>query len=189
MKPLIKNVLAIIAGWLSGSVINMVLIQVGHYLIPIEGVDPNDMEALMAVMPTLDAEYFIFPFLAHALGTLIGVTIAGLIAATHKMKISLCIGGLFLLRRNCRQLYGGRTNLVRSLRHPCSLYSHGMARLEIIQEDIKKHSINSTKQKTYSLQQIIDIKTNVNSKHWHKLIISECIKLKNYSKRRWNTKP
>jgi len=97
MKPLIKNVLAIIAGWLSGSVINMVLIQVGHYLIPIEGVDPNDMEALMAVMPTLDAEYFIFPFLAHALGTLIGVTIAGLIAATHKMKISLCIGGLFLL--------------------------------------------------------------------------------------------
>jgi len=97
MKPLIKNVLAIIAGWLSGSVINLVLIQIGHYLIPIEGVDPNDMEALMAVMPTLDAEYFLFPFLAHALGALIGATIAGLIAATHKMKISLCIGVLFLL--------------------------------------------------------------------------------------------
>jgi len=48
-------------------------------------------------MPTLNAEYFLFPFLAHALGALIGATIAGLIAATHKMKISLCIGVLFLL--------------------------------------------------------------------------------------------
>lgn len=97
MNPIIKNILAVIAGWFGGSVINMGLIQIGHALIPIEGVDTNNMDALAAVMPTLSFEYFIFPFLAHALGTLVGAVIAGLIAANNKMKFSLGIGGLFLL--------------------------------------------------------------------------------------------
>ena len=97
MNPIIKNILAVIAGWLGGSVINMGLIQTGHKLIPIEGIVPNDMNALATVMPTLEFEYFIFPFLAHALGTLAGATFAGLIAASHKMKFSMGIGGLFLL--------------------------------------------------------------------------------------------
>ncbi len=97
MNPIIRNILAFIAGWLGGSIINIGLIKIGHKLIPIEGIDANDMSALAAVMPTLEFKYFIFPFLAHALGTLAGATIAGLIAAGHKMKFSLGIGGLFLL--------------------------------------------------------------------------------------------
>ena len=68
----------------------------GHGILPIEGVDPNDVEALAKAMPGLGAEYFIFPFLAHALGTLVGATAAGFIAATHKIKIALIIGVLFL---------------------------------------------------------------------------------------------
>jgi hypothetical protein len=97
MKPIIKNILAVISGWLGGSVINMGLILTGHKLFPIEGIDPNDMSELAAVMPTLEFEYFIFPFLAHAVGTLVGAVIAGMMAASHKMKFSLGIGGLFLL--------------------------------------------------------------------------------------------
>lgn len=94
---MIKNVLAVIFGWLGGSVVNMGLIKFGHKLFPIAGIDPNDMSALADVIPTLEFKYFIFPFLAHALGTLSGAMIAGLIAANHKMKFSLGIGGLFLL--------------------------------------------------------------------------------------------
>ena len=71
MKPQIKSILAIIFGWLAGSIINMGLIQTGHSVFPIEGVDINDMEALASVMPTLGYEYFIFPFFAHAFGTLV----------------------------------------------------------------------------------------------------------------------
>lgn len=97
MNPIIRNILAVVAGWLCGSIINMGLIQTGHMIVPIEGIDINDMDSLIAVMPTLTFEYFIFPFLAHALGTLVGAIIAGLIAATHKMKFSLGIGILFLL--------------------------------------------------------------------------------------------
>lgn len=39
----------------------------------------------------------IIAFLAHALGTLVGAIIAGLIAATHKMKFALSIGLFFLI--------------------------------------------------------------------------------------------
>jgi len=97
MNPLIKNILAVIVGWLGGSVINMGLIKMGHMLMPIAGVDPNDMEALAAVMPSLEPKFFLFPFLAHALGTLVGAAIAGLIATKHKMKFALAIGALFLI--------------------------------------------------------------------------------------------
>lgn len=97
MNPIIRNILAVVAGWLAGSIINMGLIQTGHLYFPIEGVDPNDMDALAAVMPSLEIQYFIFPFLAHAIGTLVGAAVAGLIAASYKMKFSLGIGGLFLL--------------------------------------------------------------------------------------------
>ena len=97
MKPALKNILAIIMGWLGGSAINLGLVQIGHMIFPIEGVDLNDMDALAEAMPTMDYEFFIFPFLAHALGTLVGAVIAGVLAATHKMKFALGIGVLFLL--------------------------------------------------------------------------------------------
>lgn len=97
MNPIIRNILAVIAGWLGGSIINLGLIQLGHLVFPMVGVDPNDMDALAAAMPGLSFEYFIFPFLAHALGTLAGATIAGLIAANRKMIFALSIGVLFLL--------------------------------------------------------------------------------------------
>jgi hypothetical protein len=97
MNPILKNILAVIAGWLGGSIINMGLIKIGHIIMPIEGLDPSDMNALAEVMPTLEPKYFIFPFLAHALGTLVGAFIAYKISATHKMKFALGIGAFFLL--------------------------------------------------------------------------------------------
>ena len=97
MNPVLKNILAVIVGWIGGSIVNMTLVKIGHKLIPIEGIDPNSMTELAAVMPTLEVKYFIFPFLAHALGTLVGAIIAGLLAVSHKMKFSLGIGILFLI--------------------------------------------------------------------------------------------
>ena len=97
MNPILKNIIAIITGWLIGSIINMGLIKLGHGIFPIEGIDPNNMDDLAKTMPTLDFKYFIFPFLAHALGTFSGALLAALIAANHKMKFALGIGVLFLL--------------------------------------------------------------------------------------------
>ena len=97
MNTTIRNILAVIAGLFGGSAVNMGLVNIGHRVYPITGVDLSDMDALASVMHTLDAKYFLFPFLAHALGTFVGAVLAGLIAATHKMIFSMAIGGLFLL--------------------------------------------------------------------------------------------
>jgi len=97
MNPIIRNILAIILGWASGSLVNMGLIQTGHKIYPIEGLDPNDMDALATIMPTLSYEYFIFPFLAHALGTLVGGIVAFRIAANYQMRFALAVGVLFLI--------------------------------------------------------------------------------------------
>ena len=96
MNPILKNILAVITGCLVGSIVNISLVEIGHQILPM-GIDTNNMEELAAILPTLSAEYFIFPFLAHALGTLVGALIAAKIAANHKMKFALAIGGLFLL--------------------------------------------------------------------------------------------
>jgi hypothetical protein len=92
-----RNVFAVIGGWIIGSVVNLNLINLGNSLYPIEGLDVNDMEAFASIMPTLGAEYFIFPFLAHALGTFTGAITAGLIAANNKRIFTFVIGGLFLI--------------------------------------------------------------------------------------------
>ena len=97
MNPIVKNVLAVVAGWLVGSVINLGLVKLGHMVFPIAGIDPNNMEQLAEVMPGLEPKYFIFPFLAHALGTLAGAITAALLAANHHQKFALGIGAFFLL--------------------------------------------------------------------------------------------
>ena len=97
MHPIFKNISAVVLGWLVGSSMNMGLIQMGLYIFPISGIDPNDMDAFAEVMPALGFEYFIFPFLAHALGTFVGAIMASMIAESKKMKFALYIGGLFLI--------------------------------------------------------------------------------------------
>ena len=97
MKIVVRNILAIVVGWIIGSAVNMGLIQLGYALIPLEGIDPSDMDSLAQIMPTLDAHYFIFPFLGHALGTFVGALTAALLAVNHKIKFALAIGFLFSL--------------------------------------------------------------------------------------------
>jgi len=41
-------------------------------------------------------EHFVTPFLAHALGTLVGALVAYLVAANHRSKFAYVIGALFL---------------------------------------------------------------------------------------------
>ncbi len=97
MNPIIKNILAVVAGIISGSAINMGIITIsGSVIPPPEGADVTTMEGLIASMPLFQPKHFIMPFLAHALGTLAGALIAGMIAANNKMKFAFGIAGFFL---------------------------------------------------------------------------------------------
>ena len=98
MNPILKNILAVIAGLVIGSVVNMFFISLNGTVIGLpEGADISTMEGLKESMHLFEPKHFIFPFLAHALGTLVGAFIAAKIAATHKTKFALAIGVLFLI--------------------------------------------------------------------------------------------
>ena len=98
MISILKNILAIIAGIVFGSVVNMGIIKVsGSIIPPPEGTNVTTTEGLKAAMYLFQPKHFIFPFLAHALGTFAGAFMAALIAANHKMKFALGIGAFFLM--------------------------------------------------------------------------------------------
>ena len=98
MNPVIRNILAVIAGLVIGSLVNMGLIKIGNSVIPPPpGVDVTTMEGLKAAMHLFEPKHFIFPFLAHALGTLVGAFVASSLAVTHRMKFAIGVGAFFLL--------------------------------------------------------------------------------------------
>ena len=98
MNPIVKNILAVVAGLLVGSLVNGGLIELGHMIVPLpEGADVSNFEKLKETMTLFGPEQFVFPFLAHALGTLVGAFTAAKLAAAAKMKIALGIGIFFLL--------------------------------------------------------------------------------------------
>lgn len=98
MHPIIKNILAVVAGSVLGSVVNMGIIKVsGSIIPPPEGADLSTAEGLKAAMHLFEPKHFIMPFLAHALGTFAGAFVAASLAATHKMKFALGVGFFFLL--------------------------------------------------------------------------------------------
>ena len=97
MSNLVRNVLAVLAGLVIGAVVNGVLITISPMLIPPPaGVDVSNPESLRAGIHLFEPRHFIIPFLAHALGTLVGATVAYVIAGSYKMHIALAIGVIFL---------------------------------------------------------------------------------------------
>lgn len=97
MPKLLRNILAVLAGVVIGSAVNMALITLSPSLIPPPaGVDVSNAESLAGAMHLFEPRHFIMPFLAHALGTLAGAFTAYLIAATHKARIAYVIGIVFL---------------------------------------------------------------------------------------------
>jgi hypothetical protein len=98
MGTIVRNAIAVILGLVAGNVVNMGLIILGPQVIPPpEGVDVTNMEGLRSSMHLLEPKHFLFPFLAHALGTFVGAFVASMLAATQRMKLALGVSVFFLL--------------------------------------------------------------------------------------------
>ncbi len=98
MNPIARNTLAAIVGFVTGSVVNLGLVTIGMSVVPLpEGTDVSTMEAVRESMKLLAPVNFIFPFVAHALGTLTGAFVAARLAAGHHMKFAIGIGVGFLI--------------------------------------------------------------------------------------------
>ena len=98
MKSVGKNILAVVAGVVVGGFVNMALVNIGPSVVPLpEGADISTMENLRDSMKFFTPINFIFPFLAHALGTLAGAFVAAKFAASHYVKLAMGIGVFFLM--------------------------------------------------------------------------------------------
>ena len=98
MNPILRNILAVIVGAMVCMLVNGLLIGISASVIPPpDGVNVKDMESIKAHIGEFQPKHFVFPFLAHAMGSLFGALVAALIAASHKMTFALVIGGLHLI--------------------------------------------------------------------------------------------
>jgi hypothetical protein len=97
MAPYLRNALAVIVGVVLGSVVNMAIVTLGPSLVPPPaGVDVKSAESLAKAMHLFEPRHFVMPFLAHALGTLVGAFAACLIAASRKSALAYAVGVFFL---------------------------------------------------------------------------------------------
>jgi hypothetical protein len=98
MNPIIKYIIAVVVGLVVGSGVNMGLVNIGPSIIPLpEGADVSNMESLAASMKLFTPANFLFPFLGHALGTLVAAFVAAKIAGQHQMRFGIGFGIFFLL--------------------------------------------------------------------------------------------
>jgi hypothetical protein len=98
MAKFLRMLLAVLLGFVVGSAVNMGLIMLGGKVIaPPPGAEVTSMEGLKASLHLFEPRHFVFPFLAHALGTLAGAFVAGLLAPGRSAVPAYVVGGLFLL--------------------------------------------------------------------------------------------
>lgn len=92
-----RSIVAVLAGVALGSMVNMALIMAsGHVIPPPPGADFTTPEGLAAAAALMEPRHFLFPFLAHALGTLVGAFVAALISRSHKAACAGIVGAVFL---------------------------------------------------------------------------------------------
>ncbi|MDC1395481.1 hypothetical protein N8368_03125 [Bacteroidia bacterium] len=102
LKTILVGLLVVIAGLFLGSLLNMGIIMIGPSVIPMpKGVKPMDEDSLEEFMHLFETKHFVMPFLAHALGTLVGAFVAVKLSNIFNVPevgliASIAIGLLFL---------------------------------------------------------------------------------------------
>jgi hypothetical protein len=92
-----KNVLATILGFIVASVTVYIFESlIGHSLFPLpEGIDPMDMESIKDNMHLIPTGSKIFVVIAHFMGIVTGMFVAGLISKTSMIPAYI-VGGLMI---------------------------------------------------------------------------------------------
>ena len=91
MKQTLKNIAIVILGIIIGMIVNIGLIILGGIIFSA----PENFEPMNAM--NWDLKYFIFPFLAHSIGTLSGALIVSKLSKKSSIILPLIVGLYFLL--------------------------------------------------------------------------------------------
>jgi len=98
MKPVLKNALAVLAGIIIGMFVNAAINKIGAALVggP-NGVDLSDPKNVADNIHLFEIKHFAMPWLAHALGTLVGAFTTVKLAAKNHMNYAMVIGTFFFI--------------------------------------------------------------------------------------------
>jgi len=95
---ILKRTLVIFISLFAGAMLNGALINVSNQIIPPPvGFDLTTAEGLQAAMPHMGPEHFLFPFLAHALGTLLSAILITRFLKSQQLVFSMFSGIIFLI--------------------------------------------------------------------------------------------
>lgn len=98
MKKTLLVVGVLLVALILGSFANMGLIIAGGKLIPPPpGANVLTMEGLKASIHLFQAQHFLFPFLAHAIGTLVAVFVVAWMMPTRNGFFAAIVGACFFL--------------------------------------------------------------------------------------------
>ena len=95
---ILKRTIVIILSIFIGAQVNGAFLTLGTTLIPPpEGCNLNTMDGLKAAVPFLEAKHYLFPFLAHAIGTLISAVLITRFLKSQQFVFAMMAGILFLM--------------------------------------------------------------------------------------------
>ncbi len=98
MNPLVRSIASVMLGLVAGSSVNMGLVVAGHMIVPpAPGFDASTIETLAATAHLLQPQHFLFPFLAHALGTFVGAGLAVAISDGRRLRPAMIVGAFFMV--------------------------------------------------------------------------------------------
>jgi len=83
---------------LAAALITFSIISLGHLIVPTpDGIDTNDFESIKSNFHLFELKHFVFPLVAHIVGTFVASFLVSYLAMTHKLWFALGIGVLFML--------------------------------------------------------------------------------------------
>lgn len=92
------NLSRVIAAMLAGSIINMCLVWLGGICVPAPaGADLSNAAGFEKALPLLTPMHCLFPFMAHAAGTLSGAMLVCWLKPKETRRYAMIIGIIFLL--------------------------------------------------------------------------------------------
>lgn len=98
LKEIMINLAAVVLGLVIGSAVNMAIVMAsGSIIPPPEGADVTTMEGLKASIHLFQPKHFLLPFLAHALGTLVGALVTYKVAILYNDRLAYVIGIIFMI--------------------------------------------------------------------------------------------
>lgn len=95
---ILKRIGLVVLALFLGGIVNMVLVMIGPKIFAIpQGIDISTYDGLKKAVPLFTVENYIFPFLAHALGTLVSAFLAARWLKSKSAIACAVIGILFFI--------------------------------------------------------------------------------------------